>query len=92
MTGSFFTLGPPGLMSDTPSPPRPVEEVALNVALGPNSFDIVSNAPAACTAALARRLLLDEDLALDNEDVVDKRSGDVIRCNPGANWVGVDEG
>lgn len=79
---SFFT----GFwwINDTPSGLAGRWE-ALNVALGPNSFDMVSNAPAACTAA-------DDDRALDKDDVVDNRSGDVILCKPGANWVGVDDG
>lgn len=68
-----------------------LEEEYLNVALGPSSFDMFSNAPAACATRFTLLLSLlegvivfkfdeelDEDLALESEDVVDNNNGEVI--------------
>ena len=66
----------------------------LKVALGPNSFDIFSNAPAAAWIGVSLLvLLLFGSVLTDEEDeVVDNNKGEVILCKPGANWVGVEEG
>lgn len=71
-------------LSDTP---------LLNVAEGPNSFSMFSNAPAAWTADKPLGSASDSVArAFSTSAVVRSKSGDVMRCNPGANCVGVDSG
>lgn len=66
-----------------PSFPEVDAEFDLNVALGPNSFDMFSKAPAAaCTAII---LLSEFVLVLETDEEVDNNNGDVILCKPGAN-------
>lgn len=71
-------------------------EVLWNEALGPSSLDIFSSAPAAWTALKVPLVEgaggFEFPRALLMEEVVESKSGDVILCKPGANWVGVDDG
>lgn len=64
------------------------------MAEGPRTFSMFSKAPAAWAAESEP---LGEAAPVDDTErafrsVVLSISGEVILCNPGANWVGVDEG
>lgn len=95
------------LNNDIPLPLGLLEALDLKVALGPNSLDIFSNAPAACATLMLTLLFslfisdafevkfkveFDDDLAFERDEVVDNNKGEVIPCKPGAKCVGVDEG